>query len=77
MEEYNKQTIENLYSHLIQFQNINKKIVNYIYVNKNTYDKLMELEEFENLSSPDIYSYFSAVPLVIDNELKDGEIGIG
>ena len=77
MQEYNQQTIENLYSHLIQFQNINKKIVNYIYVNKNTYDKLIELEEFENLSSPDIYNYFSTVSLVINNELKDDEIGIG
>lgn len=77
MEEYNKQTIENLYSHLMQFQNINNKVVNYIYVNKNTYDKLMELEEFENLSSPDMYSYFSAVHLAIDNELEDGQIGIG
>ena len=77
MKEYNEQTIENLYSHLMQFQNVNKKIVNYIYVNQNTYDKLMELEEFENLSSPDVYSYFSAVQVAIDNELKDGEIGIG
>lgn len=78
MQEYNQQMIENLYSHLIQFQNTNKKIVNYIYVNKNTYDKLIELEEFENLSSPDIYNYyFSNVSLAIDNELKDDEIGIG
>ena len=77
MKEYNEQTIENLYSHLMQFQNVNKKKVNYIYVNQNTYDKLMELEEFENLSSPDVYSYFSAVQVAIDNELKDGEIGIG
>ena len=77
MKEYNEQTVENLYSHLMQFQNVNKKIVNYIYVNQNTYDKLMELEEFENLSSPDVYSYFSAVQVAIDNELKDGEIGIG
>lgn len=77
MEEYNEQTVENLYSHLVQFQNANKKVINYIYVNKNTYDKLMELDVFKELSSPDIYSYFSAVSLAIDDELKDGEIGIG
>ena len=77
MEDYNKQKLEDLYYHLIQFQNVNKKIVNYIYVNKDTYEKIIELAEEENLFSSEIYDYFSTIHLAIDNNLEDGQIGIG
>ena len=77
MEDYNKQKLEDLYYHLIQFQNVNKKIINYIYVNKNSYEKMIELAEEENLFSSEIYDYFSTIHLAIDNNLEDGQIGIG
>ena len=77
MEDYNKQKLEDLYYHLIQFQNVNRKIINYIYVNKNTYEKIIELAEEENLFSSEIYDYFSTIHLAIDNNLEDGQIGIG
>ena len=77
MEDYNKQKLEDLYYHLIQCQNVNRKIINYIYVNKNTYEKIIELAEEENLFSSEIYDYFSTIHLAIDNNLEDGQIGIG
>ena len=69
--------LEKMFAHFQQFEQANKKSVNFIYVNSNTYEKIIELAEEENLFSSEIYDYFSTIHLAIDNNLEDGQIGIG
>lgn len=79
MEE-NEKMLEGLFQHLLQFEKVNNKTVNYIYVNANTYNNLKEVGEIEytNEKMPlDLINYLSLISLAIDNSLDDGCISIG
>ena len=70
--------LEKMFAHFQQFEQANKKLVNFIYVNSNTYEKLKELGELTyETSTDDLVKYYSRIQLAIDDELEDGHIGIG
>lgn len=70
--------LEKMFALLKQFEQVNNKTVNFIYVNSNTYETLKELGELiYETSTDDLIEYYSSVQLVIDNKLEDGQIGIG
>ena len=69
--------LEKMFAHFQQFEQANKKSVNFIYVNSNTYEKLKELGELTyETSADDLVKYYSRIQLAIDDELEDGHIGI-
>lgn len=70
--------LERIFTLLKQFEQVNKKSVNFIYVNSNTYEKLKELGELTyETSADDLIKYYSSVQLAIDDELEDGQVSIG
>lgn len=70
--------LEKIFALLRQFEQVNNKVVNFIYVNADTYDKLKELGELTyETSANDLIEYYSKIQLAIDNELEDGQISVG
>lgn len=70
--------LERIFALLKQFEQVNNKVVNFIYVNSNTYEKIKELGELTyEISTDDLVKYYSSVQLAIDNELEDGQVSIG
>lgn len=70
--------LERIFALLKQFEQVNNKVVNFIYANSNTYEKIKELGELTyEISTDDLVKYYSSVQLAIDNELEDGQVSIG
>lgn len=70
--------LERIFTLLKQFEQVNNKVVNFIYVNSNTYEKLKELDELTyETSTDDLIEYYSKIQLAIDNNLEDGQIDVG
>lgn len=70
--------LEKIFALLKQFEQVNNKTVNFIYVNSNTYETLKELGELTyETSTDDLIEYYSKIQLAIDNNLGDGQIDVG
>lgn len=70
--------LEKMFAHFQQFEQANKKSVNFIYVNSSTYEKLKELGELTyETGANDLVKYYSSVQLAIDDELEDGQVSVG
>lgn len=70
--------LEKIFALLKQFEQVNNKTVNFIYVNANTYETLKELGELMyETSTDDLIEYYSKIQLAIDNNLEDGQIDVG